>query len=122
MSGISRMLAKQLSASLGITDNPKYNPMFKQTEEVLTDVADPSDPTVARFYSPLESAIDEAPIGKEGTRGENIEAFVRKRAPKVTQAEMEYRGLGLEPDAKYTREVLSGVRQREDADQILNDF
>lgn len=122
MSGITRMLAKQLSASLGITDNPKYNPMFKQTEEVLTDVADPSDPTVARFYSPLESAIDEAPIGKEGTRGENIEAFVRKRAPKVTQAEMEYRGLGLEPDAKYTREVLSGVRQREDADQILNDF
>ena len=122
MSGISRMLAKQLSASLGITDNPKYNPMFKQTEEVLPDVADPSDPTVARFYSPLESAIDEAPIGKEGTRGENIEAFVRKRAPKVTQAEMEYRGLGLEPDAKYTREALSGVRQREDADQILNDF
>ena len=122
MSGISRMIAKQLSASLGITDNPKYNPMFKQTEEVLTDVADPSDPTVARFYSPLESAIDEAPIGKEGTRGENIEAFVRKRAPKVTQAEMEYRGLGLEPDAKYTREALSGVRQREDADQILNDF
>ena len=122
MSGISRMIAKQLSASLGITDNPKYNPMFKQTEEVLTDVADPSDPTVARFYSPLESAIDEAPIGKEGTRGENIEAFVRKRAPKVTQAEMEYRGLGLEPDAKYTREALSGIRRREDADQILNDF
>jgi hypothetical protein len=50
----------------------------------LADVADPSDPTVARFYSPLESAIDEAPIGKEGTRGENVEAFVRKRAPKVT--------------------------------------
>jgi hypothetical protein len=104
MSGISRMLAKQLSASLGITDNPKYNPMFKQTEEVLTDVADPSDPTVARFYSPLESAIDEAPIGKEGTRGENIEAFVRKRAPKVTQGEMEYRGLGLEPGELYTAE------------------
>ena len=105
MSGISRMIAKQLSASLGITDNPKYNPMFKQTEDVLTDVADPSDPTVARFYSPLESAIDEAPIGKEGTRGENIEAFVRKRAPKVTQAEMEYRGLGLEPGELYTAET-----------------
>jgi hypothetical protein len=122
MSGISRMIAKELSSALGIIDNPKYNPMFKQTEEALTDVADPNDPTVARFYSPLESAIDEAPIGKEGTRGENIEAYVRKRAPKVTAAEMEYRGLGLEPDAKYTREVLSGVRQREDADQILNDF
>ena len=122
MSGISRMIAKELSSALGIIDNPKYNPMFKQTEEVLTDVADPSDPTVARFYSPLDRAIEEAPIGKEGTRGENIEAFVRKRAPKVTQGEMEYRGLGLEPDAKYTREVLSGVRQRDDADQILHDF
>jgi len=105
MSGIARLLAKQLSSSLGITDNPKYNPMFKQTEDVLTDVADPSDPTVARFYSPLESAIDEAPIGKEGTRGENIEAFVRKRAPKVTQSEMEYRGLGLEPGELYTAET-----------------
>ena len=122
MSGISRMIAKQLSASLGITDNPKYNPMFKQTEEVLTDVADPSDPTVARFYSPLESAIDEAPIGKEGTRGENIEAFVRKRAPKVTQAEMEYRGLGLEPDAKYTRDVLYSIEQKEPTNMILREF
>lgn len=122
MSGISRMIAKELSSALGIIDNPKYNPMFKQTEEVLTDVADPSDPTVARFYSPLESAIDEAPIGKEGTRGENIEAFVRKRAPKVTQAEMEYRGLGLEPDVKYTREALSGIKQKESTEQILKDF
>jgi hypothetical protein len=104
MSGISRMIAKELSSALGIIDNPKYNPMFKQTDEALTDVADPNDPTVARFYSPLESAIDEAPIGKEGTRGENIEAFVRKRAPKVTQAEMEYRGLGLEPGELYTAE------------------
>ena len=105
MSGISRLLAKELSSALGIIDNPKYNKMFKETEEVLPDVADPADPTVARFYSPLESAIENAPIGKEGTRGENIEAFVRKRAPKVTAAEMEYRGLGLEPGALYTAET-----------------
>lgn len=104
MAGLSRLVAKELSRALGITDNPKYNPLFKEAGEDLSDVADPSDPTVARFYSPLESAIDEAPIGKEGTRGENIEAFVRKRAPKVTQAEMEYRGLGLEPSELYTAE------------------
>ena len=104
MSGITRLLAKELSAALGITDNPKFNPMFKQTDEVMADVADPSDPTVARFYSPLESALDEAPIGKEGTRGENVEAFVRKRAPKVSKAEMEFRGLGLEPGELYTAE------------------
>ena len=105
MSGISRLLAKELSSALGIIDNPKYNKMFKETEEVLPDVTDPADPTVARFYSPLESAIENAPIGKEGTRGENVEAFVRKRAPKVTAAEMEYRGLGLEPGALYTSET-----------------
>ena len=104
MSGISRLLAKELSAALGITDNPKFNPMFKQTDEVLSDVADPNDPTVARFYSPLEGAIENAPIGKEGTRGENVEAFVRKRAPKVSKAEMEFRGLGLEPAELYTAE------------------
>lgn len=104
MSGITRMIAKELGAALGIIDNPKYNPMFKEAGEQLADVADPSDPTVARFYSPLESAIDEAPIGKEGTRGENVEAFVRKRAPKITAAEMEYRGLGLEPSELYTAE------------------
>jgi len=104
MSGITRLLAKELSSALGITDNPKFNPMFKQTDEVMADVADPSDPTVARFYSPLESALDEAPIGKEGTRGENVEAFVRKRAPKVTKGEMEFRGLGLEPGELYTSE------------------
>jgi hypothetical protein len=104
MSGISRLLAKELSAALGITDNPKFNPMFKQTDEVLSDVADPNDPTVARFYSPLESAIENAPIGKEGTRGENVEAFVRKRAPKVSKAEMEFRGLGLSPSETYTAE------------------
>ena len=105
MSGISRLIAKELSAALGITDNPKFNPMFKQTDEVLSDVADPNDPTVARFYSPLESAIENAPIGKEGTRGENVEAFVRKRAPKVSKAEMEFRGLGLASDELYTADT-----------------
>lgn len=104
MSGISRIIAKELSSALGITDNPKFNPMFKQTDEVISDVADPEDPTVARFYSPLEGAIENAPIGKEGTRGENVEAFVRKRAPKVTKAEMEFRGLGLPPQEKFTKE------------------
>jgi hypothetical protein len=104
MAGLSKLVAKELSSALGITDNPKFNPMFKQMDEVMADVADPSDPTVARFYSPLESAIDEAPIGKQGTRGENVEAFVRKRAPKVTKGEMEFRGLGLEPGELYTAE------------------
>ena len=109
MAGLSRIIAKELGSMLGITDNPKFNPMFKQTDEALADVSNPDTPTIAEFYSPLESAIENAPIGKQGTRGENIEAFVRKRAPKVTQGELEYREFSLDPARKYTRGEDSGA-------------
>jgi len=111
MAALSRLIAKELSSALGITDNPKFNPMFKQTDAVLRDVSNPNNSTIAEFYSPLESAIENAPIGKEGTRGENIEAFVRKRAPKVTQAELDYREFSLDPAKKYTRgeDVAPGI-------------
>jgi hypothetical protein len=103
MSGISRLLAKELSSALGITDNAKFNPVFKRTDEVMTDVADPDSPTVARFYSPLEGAIENAPISEtKGTKGENIEAFVRKRAPKVSKGELDFRDFKLDPEARYT--------------------
>ena len=103
MSGISRLLARELSSALGITDNAKFNPMFKQTDEVMTDVADPDSPTVARFYSPLEGAIENAPISEtKGTKGENIEAFVRKRAPKVSKGELDFRDFKLDPETRYT--------------------
>jgi hypothetical protein len=108
MAGLSRIIAKELSSMLGITDNPKFNPMFKQTDEALEDVSNPATSTIAEFYSPLDSAIENAPIGKQGTRGENIEAFVRKRAPKVTQAELDYREFSLDPARKYTRVDNSG--------------
>jgi hypothetical protein len=83
--------------------------MFKQTDEALEDVSNPATSTIAEFYSPLDSAIENAPIGKQGTRGENIEAFVRKRAPKVTQAELDYREFSLDPARNYTRGDSSGV-------------
>ena len=43
MSGITRLLAKELSSALGITDNPKFNPMFKDLPKGVDmfDVADP---------------------------------------------------------------------------------
>ena len=103
MAGLSRLIAKELSSALGITDNPKFNPMFKQTDETLEDVANPDASAVASFYSPVESAIENAPIsGTRGTRGENIEAFVRKRAPKVSKSEMEFREFKLDPEERYT--------------------
>lgn len=104
MAGLSRIIAKELSSMLGITDNPKFNPMFKQTDEALEDVSNPDAPTIAEFYSPLESAIENAPIsGSRGTKGENIEAFVRKRAPKVSKSEMEFREFKLDPEERYTK-------------------
>jgi len=109
MSALTRFLSKELKEAFGATDNPKFNPMFKETRDVLDDVEDPDTDTIAEFYSPMESAIENAPIGKAGTRGENIEAFVRKRAPKVTKGELEYREFGLEPERRYTKGSNSNV-------------
>jgi len=109
MSALTRFLSKELKEAFGATDNPKFNPMFKETGGVLDDVSDPDTDTVAEFYSPMESAIENAPISKEGTRGRNIESFVRKRAPKVTKGELEYRGFGLEPERRYTKGSNSNV-------------
>jgi hypothetical protein len=109
MSALTRFISKELKEAFGATDNPKFNPMFKETGGMLDDVSDPDTDTVAEFYSPMESAIENAPISKEGTRGRNIESFVRKRAPKVTKGELEYRGFGLEPERRYTRGSNSNV-------------
>jgi len=109
MSALTRFLSKELKEAFGATDNPKFNPMFKETGGMLDDVSDPDTDTVAEFYSPMESAIENAPISKEGTRGRNIESFVRKRAPKVNKGELEYRGFGLEPERRYTKGSNSNV-------------
>ena len=60
--------------------------------------------TIATFYSPLRSALDEAPISDKGTMGKNIMAFIRKRSPKMSEGELNYTGEFLEPNRKYTRQ------------------
>ena len=60
--------------------------------------------TIATFYSPLMSALDEAPISDKGTMGKNIMAFIRKRSPKMSEGELNYTGEFLEPNRKYTRQ------------------
>ena len=60
--------------------------------------------TIATFYSPLRSALDEAPISEKGTMGKNIMAFIRKRSPKMSEGELNYTGDFLDPNRKYTRE------------------
>jgi hypothetical protein len=109
MSALTRFISKELKEAFGATDNPKFNPMFKETGGMLDDVSDPDTDTVAEFYSPMESAIENAPISKEGTRGRNIESFVRKRAPKVTKGELDYREFSLDPERRYTRGSNSNV-------------
>ena len=64
----------------------------------------PQERTIATFYSPLRSALDEAPISDKGTMGKNIMAFIRKRSPKMSEGELNYTGDFLEPNRKYTRE------------------
>ena len=118
MSALTRFISKELKEAFGATDNPKFNPMFKETGGMLDDVSDPDTDTVAEFYSPMESAIENAPISKGGTRGRNIEAFVRKRAPKVTKGELEYRGFGLEPERRYTRDSNSNVLDYADEETL----
>ena len=118
MSALTRFISKELKEAFGATDNPKFNPMFKETGGMIDDVSDPDTDTVAEFYSPMESAIENAPISKEGTRGRNIESFVRKRAPKVTKGELEYRGFGLEPERRYTRGSNSNVLDYADEETL----
>ena len=67
--------------------------------------------TIATFYSPLMSALDEAPISDKGTMGKNIMAFIRKRSPKMSEGELNYTGDFLEPNKKYTRQEAKNLAE-----------
>ncbi len=90
----------------------KMNPLLKRRGEELRKKIEeentglPEDTTVGKMYSPLVSTVEQMNIGAGGTKGENIEAFLRKRAPNVTEAEKQFYELGFEPTKKYTREEV----------------
>ena len=108
MSGITRLLAKELSSALGITDNPNafkssipkssMNPLVKSRSDLSETEGD--------FYSPVLSTIEQMTIGKKGSKGENISAFLHKRAPNVAKSELDSFELDLDPQRLYTREEL----------------
>ena len=54
MAALSRLIAKELSSALGITDNPKFNPMFKQTDAVLRDVSNPNNSTIPKLLKSIK--------------------------------------------------------------------
>jgi len=123
-------LGKGLKALAGSVTPPKkdINPLLKQMEEAFT-TPDPAPfgegsefetEVVGRFYSPVYSAIKKMPIGKEGTKGENIMGYLNKRAPNVDKSELESFNINLEPNKKYTREeVLALAREKGSPDYTI---
>ena len=61
---------------------------------------------IGEFYSPLKNTINQMSIGKKGTKGENIQAYIEKRSPNVTESEKRYANIKLDPKKKYTREEV----------------
>lgn len=126
-------LGKGLKALAGSVTPPKkdINPLLKQMEEAFT-TPDPAPfgegsefetEVVGRFYSPVYSAIEKMPIGKEGTKGENIMGYLNKRAPNVDKSELESFNINLEPNKKYTREeVLALAREKGSPDYTIEKF
>jgi len=109
------------------------NPLLKQTEEIAkspdliqkqTDYfgsnTEPLEEIIGRMYSPVYSAIQEMPISRKGTKGQNISAYLNKRAPNVDKAELESFDLELEPDRLYTREeVLALAKEKGSTDYTI---
>ena len=122
-----------------IKPSKDINPLVKQTEDIFKSpdqVGDPMfDSTVSldesgkpkieqeiigRLYSPVYSAIENMPIGKGGTKGENISAYLRKRAPNVDKTELESFDINLDPKRLYTKEeVLDLAKEKGSTDYTI---
>ncbi len=111
---LTKLLQKAPEAAQAARSVPKreMNPLIKRRAEELAKKIDEENlnsvdsKTVGKMYSPVVSTAEQMDIGLEGTKGENIEAFLRKRAPNVTEAEKQFYELGFEPQRKYTREEV----------------
>ena len=111
---LTKLLQKAPEAAQAARSVPKreMNPLIKRRAEELAKKIDEENldsvdsKTVGKMYSPIVSTAEQMDIGLEGTKGENIEAFLRKRAPNVTEAEKQFYELGFEPQRKYTREEV----------------
>jgi len=75
----------------------------QEVKDFLSVVEEKDPNQLGEFYSPVVSTLEEMPIGKQGTKGENISAFIQKRAPSITGSEKGNLPK-LDPKKKYTRE------------------
>ena len=89
----------------------KMNPLVKKRDLV--------DDTDTDFYSPVLSTIEQMTIGKKGSKGENISAFLQKRAPNVAKSELESFELDLDPQRLYTREELVELAKEKGSTKYL---
>jgi len=131
-----------------IKPSKDINPLVKQTEDIFKSPDQVGDPMlddtisllsdtnqkavdeekiglekeeiVGRLYSPVYSAIENMAIGKGGTKGENISAYLRKRAPNVDKTELESFDINLDPKRLYTKEeVLDLAKEKGSTDYTI---
>lgn len=81
----------------------EINPLFKPK--------DVPDENLVTFYSPLRSAIEEMQFSEKGKSGQEIMAYLTKRAPNVNKGEVAFSRLDLNPKKKYSKaEVLDSLQ------------
>lgn len=96
--------AGSLSAGAARTKKKsEINPLFKRKTE--------DDGSLVTFYSPLRSAIEEMQFSEKGKSGQEIMAYLNKRAPNVSKGELDFSRLDLDPKKKYSKdEVLDNLK------------
>lgn len=96
--------AGSLSAGAARTKKKsEINPLFKPKTR--------NDGSLVTFYSPLRSAIEEMQFSEKGKSGQEIMAYLNKRAPNVSKGELDFSRLDLDPKKKYSKdEVLNNLQ------------
>ena len=89
----------------------------QEVKDFLAAVEEKDPNQLGEFYSPVINTLKEMPIGKQGTKGENISAFLNKRAPNVESSERASFGLKLDPQRKYTREEVIDIAKGDGSEE-----
>jgi len=131
MGVLSRLIAKELGDAFeGVTfkgrtpdltiPKSKMNPLV-QTRVPGTESVDEKGFYQSTFYSPVVNTLEQMSIGKKGTKGENISAFLNKRAPNVAKAELDSFDLDLDPKRLYSREEALNIAREKGTDTYTVD-
>ena len=131
MGALSKLIAKELTEAFeGVTfkgrtpdltiPKSKMNPLV-QTRKPGTESVDEKGFYQSTFYSPVVNTLEQMSIGKKGTKGENISAFLNKRAPNVAKAELDSFDLDLDPKRLYSREEALNIAREKGTDRYTVD-